>query len=328
MLAPRLGFFWAAISSCEPKCLPAISAPLWRHPQRHRLHRPQCYLALPEQFHHGGRGLDKSPTDCYGRRSVHCSAPPSAPVFQLSDLLVARPSTTVAAPPSAKLSAQTLRLPSCGSLLYLPEQPPNTAAAPHWLRTRSPLVSPRSVSLIPHVGTGGFTPKGDKLRLAPCRSSPQFSSAVMPQLQARSSPPAARSGREHDGARPVKRVTDGMEKPSLDNRSYRVVRLPNELEVLIVHDPDTDKASAAIDVNVGNFSDEEAMPGMAHAVEHVCLSRRPQPPSTHPECHRSDISRTSATFYGHQEIPSGECLRTIPRSPLRELKCLHRVNVY
>jgi insulysin len=56
----------------------------------------------------------------------------------------------------------------------------------------------------------------------------------------------------------------------LDNRTYRVVCLPNQLEVLLVHDPETDKASAAIDVNVGSFSDEDIMPGMAHAVEHVC----------------------------------------------------------
>jgi insulysin len=67
--------------------------------------------------------------------------------------------------------------------------------------------------------------------------------------------------------RPVERLTDRLETPSLDDRSYRVVRLPNQLEVLLVHDADTDKASAAMDVNVGNFSDEAQMPGMAHAVE-------------------------------------------------------------
>ncbi|KAK8007143.1 alpha/beta-hydrolase [Apiospora arundinis] len=67
----------------------------------------------------------------------------------------------------------------------------------------------------------------------------------------------------------VDRVTDKLETPSLDNRSYRVVRLANQLECLLVHDPETDKASAALDVNVGNFSDEDDMPGLAHAVEHV-----------------------------------------------------------
>lgn len=72
--------------------------------------------------------------------------------------------------------------------------------------------------------------------------------------------------REHRN-RPVERLTDTLETPSLDDRSYRVIKLPNQLEVLLVHDADTDKASAAMDVNVGNFSDQEDMPGMAHAVE-------------------------------------------------------------
>ena len=67
----------------------------------------------------------------------------------------------------------------------------------------------------------------------------------------------------------IELVTDRLETPSLDDRSYRVIRLPNQLEVLLVHDPKTDKASAAMDVNVGSFSDEDDMPGMAHAVEHV-----------------------------------------------------------
>ncbi|KAH8889372.1 ubiquitin carboxyl-terminal hydrolase-like protein [Thozetella sp. PMI_491] len=72
-----------------------------------------------------------------------------------------------------------------------------------------------------------------------------------------------------DALRPVERVTDQLETPSLDDRTYRVVRLPNELEVLLVHDPNTDKASAAMDVAAGSFSDEPHMPGMAHAVEHL-----------------------------------------------------------
>lgn len=68
---------------------------------------------------------------------------------------------------------------------------------------------------------------------------------------------------------PIKRITDHLETPSLDDRSYRIIVLPNKLEVLLVHDADTDKASAAMDVNVGNFSDPEDMPGMSHAVEHL-----------------------------------------------------------
>lgn len=64
-------------------------------------------------------------------------------------------------------------------------------------------------------------------------------------------------------------LANGLEKPLLDNRSYRVIKLANQLEALLIHDPDTDKASAAMDVDVGSFADEEDMPGMAHAVEHL-----------------------------------------------------------
>lgn len=67
----------------------------------------------------------------------------------------------------------------------------------------------------------------------------------------------------------VQRITDHIEKPELDDRSYRVLRLPNKLEALLVHDPETDKASASLNVHVGNFSDSDDMPGMAHAVEHL-----------------------------------------------------------
>lgn len=75
--------------------------------------------------------------------------------------------------------------------------------------------------------------------------------------------------RREDRLRSVELVTDSLETPSLDDRTYRVIRLPNNLEALLVHDPQTDKASAAVDVGVGSYSDEDDMPGMAHAVEHV-----------------------------------------------------------
>ena len=74
----------------------------------------------------------------------------------------------------------------------------------------------------------------------------------------------------HDSPpRASKLVTEDMEKPSLDDRSYRVIRLDNQLEALLIHDPETDKGSASLDVNVGNFSDPDDLPGLAHAVEHL-----------------------------------------------------------
>lgn len=85
-------------------------------------------------------------------------------------------------------------------------------------------------------------------------------------------PPAHSSGLATSRHAPVVLLTDRLEKPSLDDRDYRVVRLENELEVLLVHDPKADKASAALDVNVGNFSDSKEMPGLAHGVEHVSIN--------------------------------------------------------
>ena len=80
---------------------------------------------------------------------------------------------------------------------------------------------------------------------------------------------------------PIERVTDKLEAPTLDDRSYRVIRLPNKLEALLVHDPDTDKAGAAVNVNVGSFSDADDMPGMAHAVEHLLFMGTKKVSSTH-----------------------------------------------
>lgn len=94
-----------------------------------------------------------------------------------------------------------------------------------------------------------------------------FSTSHSPQAEYRTTHSAMPLA-EHE-VRPAELVTDHLETPSLDDRTYRVIRLPNQLEALLVHDAQTDKASAAMDVNVGNFSDEPEMPGMAHAVEHV-----------------------------------------------------------
>jgi Insulinase (Peptidase family M16) len=69
----------------------------------------------------------------------------------------------------------------------------------------------------------------------------------------------------------VQVLSSNVEKPKLDDRSYRLIRLlDNKLEALLVHDPKTDKSSAAMDVHVGHLSDPKDFPGLAHALEH-CL---------------------------------------------------------
>lgn len=96
-------------------------------------------------------------------------------------------------------------------------------------------------------------------------------------------------------------VADNMQKPLLDNRSYRVIQLPNKLEALLVHDPDTDKASAAMDVNVGSFSDSDDMPGMAHAVEHLLFMGTKKYPG------ENDYNQYLQKFGGYSNAFTASC---------------------
>lgn len=58
-------------------------------------------------------------------------------------------------------------------------------------------------------------------------------------------------------------------KPRTDKRGYRRIVLPNSLVVLLISDPDTDKAAASMDVGVGSFSDPEGLEGLSHFLEHM-----------------------------------------------------------
>lgn len=68
---------------------------------------------------------------------------------------------------------------------------------------------------------------------------------------------------------PAGRADVVVQHPSVDTRDYRVVTLPNKLQVLLISDPHADKAAAALDVNVGYYSDPPARPGLAHFLEHM-----------------------------------------------------------
>ncbi|CCK69038.1 metalloendopeptidase KNAG_0B06080 [Huiozyma naganishii CBS 8797] len=67
----------------------------------------------------------------------------------------------------------------------------------------------------------------------------------------------------------AKILQDTFLQPDLDDRSYRYVQLPNNLKALLISDPTTDKAAAALDVNIGAFEDPEELPGLAHFCEHL-----------------------------------------------------------
>ncbi|OMO71385.1 hypothetical protein COLO4_28275 [Corchorus olitorius] len=62
-------------------------------------------------------------------------------------------------------------------------------------------------------------------------------------------------------------------KPRIDKREYRRIVLRNSLQVLLISDPDTDKANlfcaAAMNVGVGSFCDPDGLEGLAHFLEHM-----------------------------------------------------------
>ena len=60
-----------------------------------------------------------------------------------------------------------------------------------------------------------------------------------------------------------------MEKSVNDDQKYRLITLENKLTAMLICSPDTDQAAAAMDVNVGYFSDPEELPGLAHFLEHM-----------------------------------------------------------
>ncbi|MDV6318077.1 insulinase family protein [Chromohalobacter sp. HP20-39] len=67
---------------------------------------------------------------------------------------------------------------------------------------------------------------------------------------------------------PVTEVVKPTVSPN-DTRNYRALTLDNGLEVLLVSDPQADKAAAAMNVDVGSANDPDATPGLAHFLEHM-----------------------------------------------------------
>ena len=63
--------------------------------------------------------------------------------------------------------------------------------------------------------------------------------------------------------------SETIKKSDLDQRQYRWLRLTNQMQVLLISDPECDHAAAAMDVNVGAASDPEEIPGLAHDCEHM-----------------------------------------------------------
>ena len=64
------------------------------------------------------------------------------------------------------------------------------------------------------------------------------------------------------------RVDEIIKSPN-DRRDYRALMLDNELRVLLISDPEADKAAAAMDVNAGSNADPPGFEGLAHFLEHM-----------------------------------------------------------
>ncbi|KAF8525603.1 LuxS/MPP-like metallohydrolase [Hysterangium stoloniferum] len=62
-----------------------------------------------------------------------------------------------------------------------------------------------------------------------------------------------------------------FETSSEDDRKYRLIRLSNGLEAVVVHDALADKSAACLEVAVGHLQDPDDMPGLAHFCEHMLL---------------------------------------------------------
>ena len=61
----------------------------------------------------------------------------------------------------------------------------------------------------------------------------------------------------------------------MDDRSYRALTLDNGLQVLLISDPTTQKAAAALDVYVGSGDNPAGRGGLAHFLEHMLFVGAP-----------------------------------------------------
>ena len=65
-----------------------------------------------------------------------------------------------------------------------------------------------------------------------------------------------------------------------DKRSYRTLKLDNQIEVVLVSDPSAEKSAAALSVGVGLLHDPMSQQGMAHYLEHMLFLGTERYPDT------------------------------------------------
>lgn len=76
----------------------------------------------------------------------------------------------------------------------------------------------------------------------------------------------------------------GILKPDHDQRQFKAFELDNGLKVVLVSDPDADKAAASLVVHTGSIDDPPDRPGLAHFLEHMLFlgtKKYPDPEAYH-----------------------------------------------
>ena len=119
-----------------------------------------------------------------------------------------------------------------------------------------------------------------------------------------------------------------IEVPSVDKRSYKHFTLsslsvPNNttdygsMDVLLISDPDCDKASGACDVHVGQLCDPSHSPGISHFLEHMLfIGSKYCALALALILEISDI--VVGAFCVSKQIPYRECLRPVPLNARRK----------
>ena len=70
-------------------------------------------------------------------------------------------------------------------------------------------------------------------------------------------------------------------KPTLDDRTYKVLTLSNSLRVLLISDPNSNVSAASMEVAAGSFSDPHNAEGLAHFCEHMLFLGTEKYPNQH-----------------------------------------------
>lgn len=86
-------------------------------------------------------------------------------------------------------------------------------------------------------------------------------------------------------------------KPDSDERMYRPLELENGLTVLLISDPEAEAAGAAMTVAVGSDQDPDAIPGLAHLLEHMVFAGSERYPDRGGFHHY--VSRQGGMFNGY-----------------------------